>query len=187
MSTEKTPLYSLPSLTTYTGKQIFPLQIVAEEIDIEDIAHALSMTCRYNGHVKRFYSVAEHCVLMVKSEFPGMLEWKLLHDAAEAYLPDVCCGFKPLLPKLVEGEKHILRMIAEKYDLPPFVGEVEARIKLGDRAIRYWEGRALMPDKPNTEWSSLVTPPKVKIKIECWPPEQAERIFLDYYYELFED
>jgi len=51
-------------IQTYTGKPFWILEPHADDIDIVDIAHALSMLCRYNGHTKRFYSVAEHCYLL---------------------------------------------------------------------------------------------------------------------------
>ena len=49
-------------ITTYTGVHFTPTEPKAEDIRIEDIAHALSMICRGNGHVKTFYSVGEHCI-----------------------------------------------------------------------------------------------------------------------------
>jgi len=49
---------------TYTGMKFYPMEPNPSDICIEDIAHALSMQCRYNGHTLQFYSVAQHCVLM---------------------------------------------------------------------------------------------------------------------------
>ena len=51
-------------LQTFTGKAFFPLDPRPEEMDIFDIAHALSNLCRYGGHCNKFYSVAEHSVLV---------------------------------------------------------------------------------------------------------------------------
>ena len=51
-------------MQTYTGRQFWPIDPRANEVHIEDIAHALSMMCRYNGHCRTFYSVAEHSVLV---------------------------------------------------------------------------------------------------------------------------
>ena len=53
-----------PWIETYTGKQFWFLNPTPEMFDIEDIAHALSMVCRYAGHVTHFYSVAAHCCVM---------------------------------------------------------------------------------------------------------------------------
>lgn len=174
-----------PYIITYTGKKVYPLTMGVGDVSIFDIAHALSNTCRYNGHVSFFYSVAQHSVLLAESKFPGMPQWRLLHDAGEAYLPDVCHGFKPLLPKLIEMEEHILELVAEKFGLPPLAGEVLRKIKIGDSAIIHWEGRALMPIVPGTQWSDDVIPPKVKIKIEGWPPHYAEERFIECFKSIF--
>ena len=86
-------------LQTYTGIQFWPLDPRPEEIDIQDIAHALSLLCRFNGHCQRFYSVAEHSVHVSTILAPEFGLWGLLHDAAEAYLSDIpvwsnnSCGY----------------------------------------------------------------------------------------------
>ena len=49
-------------ITTYTRNHFNPVHPEAEKIDIQDIAHALSLTCRGNGHVSSFWSVGEHCI-----------------------------------------------------------------------------------------------------------------------------
>lgn len=174
-----------PYLITFTGRKVYPLTLKAEDIHIFDIAHALSYMCRYNGHALFFYSVAQHCVLLAESKFPGIPLWKLMHDAGEAYLPDVTCGFKPLLPKLVEAENHILEKVAEVFDLPPLCGKVWEDVKIGDNEITYWEGKALMPEFPGTQWSRDVKPPKVEVKIEYWPPRYAEERFIKCFRKLF--
>ena len=51
-------------MQTFTGRQFFPLDPHPNDVDPVDIAHALSLICRYGGHTRRFYSVAEHCVLL---------------------------------------------------------------------------------------------------------------------------
>ena len=78
-------------ITTYTGKNFRPLNPEMSQIDIRDIAHALSLTCRGNGHVKNFFSVGQHCVYCAKeAEARGyssrVILGCLLHDASEAYL-----------------------------------------------------------------------------------------------------
>lgn len=81
-----------PYILTYSGIQFDFSSPTVEMIDIVDIAHALSNKCRFNGHCNNFYSVAQHCVLMVdalKNESLGVQRQALLHDAEEAYLPDV--------------------------------------------------------------------------------------------------
>jgi hypothetical protein len=76
-------------MQTFTGRAFYPLDPRPEDIDPVDIAHALSLICRYGGHSSRFYSVAEHCVLMSHAVAPEHALWALLHDATEAYLGDM--------------------------------------------------------------------------------------------------
>src|SRR5579885_2784587 len=83
-------------IQTYCGVAFYPLDPRPEEILIEDIAHALSMLCRFTGHVKRFYSVAQHCVYVSHRCDPKDALWGLLHDAAEAYLNDISRPVKSL-------------------------------------------------------------------------------------------
>lgn len=76
-------------IRVYSGGKYYPLDPRPEEIFIEDIAHSISLLCRYNGHIDRFMSVAEHCWILsyqVPQEYA--LE-ALLHDASEAYMSDI--------------------------------------------------------------------------------------------------
>lgn len=87
------------SVWTISGREFHPLAPRAEDVDIDDIAHALSHLCRYGGHVPQFYSVAQHSVLVAarcrevtQSDDVGLAG--LLHDAAEAYIGDVVWPLK---------------------------------------------------------------------------------------------
>lgn len=90
-----------PHIRTFTDKKFYFLDIRPEHICIEDIAHSLSNICRYGGHCKQFYSVAEHsiacCDRMGNGEDASVRLWALLHDAAEAYIGDICKPLKTLL------------------------------------------------------------------------------------------
>lgn len=83
-----------PWIQTFTGKQFWPLTPKAEDVCIEDIAHALAFKCRFGGHCKTFYSVAEHSCRVAEILRPEHQLIGLLHDAAEAYLPDVAAPIK---------------------------------------------------------------------------------------------
>jgi hypothetical protein len=85
-------------MQTFTGRQFFPMDPRPEEVDPTDIAHALSLLCRYNGHVDRFYSVAEHCVHLSYVVPPEHALWALLHDATEAYVGDMISPLKIHMP-----------------------------------------------------------------------------------------
>lgn len=84
-------------MQTYTGRKFWPLNPRAEEVYIEDIAHSLALSCRFNGHCKVFYSIAQHSVLVSQIVKPTQQLIALLHDSAEAYLGDIIRPIKRFL------------------------------------------------------------------------------------------
>lgn len=130
-------------IQTYTGKQFYPLDPDIEEIDIIDIAHALSNLCRFNGHCLKFYSVAEHsCRVAQQCENP--LEG-LLHDASEAYLIDVPKPLKSHLHGYTEIENTLLEMIFLKFGLP---WPMSLNVKKIDSVMLATEKAELMSTEP---------------------------------------
>ena len=123
-------------LQTYTGLAFYPLAPHADVVSIEDIAHSLSMQCRFAGHTRDFYSVAQHTVLVSqKLASPWDALWGLLHDAAEAYLVDLPRPLKHHSRLGVEYrriEERVMRAICERFRLPfnepPGLKEVERRL-----------------------------------------------------------
>lgn len=86
-------------ILTYTGRMVDPLAMTAADVCVADIAHALSQKCRFTGHTVPFFSVAEHCLDVAAAVAdnggtPQEQLWALLHDAGEAYLPDVAAPIK---------------------------------------------------------------------------------------------
>lgn len=160
-------------ILTYTGGRFYPLDPRPEDIDIRDIAHALSLTCRYNGHCKMFYSVAEHSVRMLLEEsLPGLGIWKLLHDAAEAYISDVPKPIKPMLKEFRPIEDNILRVIAERFGLPPYPKD---DIHHSDMVMQATEKRDVIRNN-GPEWVYELPPP-LPGKIVPWSPHVAEFAF----------
>jgi len=87
-------------MTTATGRKVWPLDLRPDEVDLEDIAIALSNLCRFGGRCRQFYSVAQHSLWVadqVKELRPELELCALLHDAAEAYVGDVVSPIKPWL------------------------------------------------------------------------------------------
>ncbi len=104
-------------IRTYTGKTIDVLNPKKEDIDIIDIAHSLSMICRWGGHTKQFYSVAQHSVL-VSLLCPDNLQLEgLMHDATEAYIGDLVRPIKNEIEKYKEIEDNLAKVISEKFNL----------------------------------------------------------------------
>lgn len=92
-----------PQITTYSRKFFDITHPDPASICIEDIAHALSLICRGNGHVMTFYSVGQHCLQCAKEAMARQLPTRLvlaalLHDATECYMSDVPRPMKQLMP-----------------------------------------------------------------------------------------
>lgn len=157
-----------------SGRQFWPLDPRAEEIHIDDIAHALSNICRYGGHASQFYSVAEHS-FYVSNFVPAELALTgLLHDAAEAYLGDIPRPLKgqPVMAGWREAETRLEAAIAERFgiELP-----MPAAVKDIDNRIIIDEWAALMPD---FDADIGVSGQPLLVPIMGMSPEQARGMFL---------
>lgn len=134
---------------TYTKKMFDPLRPKAELVDILDIAHALSMLCRANGHFRSFYSVGQHCINCAKEAaargYSKRLQLAcLLHDASEAYLSDVTRPVKAELPKYKEIEEPLQEMLWNLWLDTPLTGEEKKKVFEIDDAILAHEFVSLM-------------------------------------------
>mgnify|MGYP001559998631 FL=1 len=171
-------------ILTFTGKRIYPLDPRPDELDIYDIAHALSLQCRFNGHVRVFYSVAEH-LLRVSRILPAEFAlWGLLHDTPEAYLGDLVSPIKydkKFGKEYREAEKRLMGVIARNFGLTP---AAEPRtVKFADRILLVTEARDLMDGKAIFSKRYRAIEPLEKRIVPMFS-EQAEQAFLDRYYEL---
>ena len=104
-------------IRTLSGKKFWPLNPRPEDVDITDIANALSLMCRYNGHLPYLYSVGQHSLNVYYRSEKNI--WGLLHDATEAYLPDVPKPIKAQMPYFTEIEWRLHTVIAEALGLDP--------------------------------------------------------------------
>ncbi len=170
-------------IQTFTGRQFFPLQPRAEDICIEDVAHALSLMCRYTGHTRSFYSVAQHCVIASNIVPPEDARWALLHDAAEAYLADIARPIKGLLPGIKEIEARIEAAVAERFGLALPMPD---SIKRADLVLLATERRDLM-SAPPAEWTAIEGIEPLPERIAPWPPHIGECLFMRQFQHLFGD
>jgi hypothetical protein len=165
-------------MQTFSGRQFWPLDPRADEVFIEDIAHALSMACRYGGHCNSFYSVAEHCVHVSHVVPPEMALVGLLHDASEAYVADVIRPIKPHLTGYKAIEDRVWSVIAERFGVPV---DLPPEVKLADNAVLLAECAINMKPHP----APLCVPGEpAAVTIRCWLPAEAERAFLGRFREL---
>lgn len=165
-------------IQTASGRQFWPIDPRANEVFIDDIAHALSMLCRFGGHALRFYSVAEHCVLLSRVAEPQDKLWALLHDASEAYLVDVPRPIKPYLYGYEAAESRIMRAVMERFNLHL---DMPQRVKEIDHAILMDERLQVMATPP-VPWSTDGAP--LGVKLQFWSPEIARFEFLSTFYQL---
>lgn len=169
-------------IETYTGKKLFFLNPHPDDIVIDDIAHALSNQCRFSGHCKEFYSVAEHSVYVSK-----LLESKyklagLFHDAAEAYICDIPRPLKALLPEYMEVEDILMQSISDKFE---FEYPLYKEVKWADIAQLQVEADHLMRSRGREYEDILQVDTGYKgLAPSCYSPDIAKNFFLDYYYEL---
>lgn len=121
-------------IRTSSGVKFYPLNPDPQGILIEDIAHALSLLCRGNGHVKVFFSVGQHCIHCAKeAEQRGystrLILACLLHDASEAYLSDITRPVKQHLQDYCRYEEHLLEVIYKKFLGSPLSQEEQKLVK----------------------------------------------------------
>ena len=104
-------------IVTRSGRRFYYEDITEDSIDIDDIAHALSNTCRYGGHIDRFYSVAQHSVIVSELVPAEYRMAALLHDASEAYISDIVSPAKRMLGDYQKLEAKITEAINKKFNI----------------------------------------------------------------------
>lgn len=166
-------------VTTYSGARFFVDECNIQDIPIEDIAHALSMNCRFNGHLEKFYSVAEHSVIVSELVSDEDALSALLHDVSEAFVPDMPRPFKCMIEGFDAYEERIQKAVAEhygtKYPLPEHVQWV-------DKNIVRTEAEELYKSPPS--WVEYYDQVCLKGMIVGHPPKIAKEIFLAEFYRL---
>jgi hypothetical protein len=167
-------------IQTYASVEFYPLDARPEEINIGDIAHSLSMQCRFNGHCLKFYSVAEHSCFVSDFASEENKLGALLHDAAEAYLSDMPKPLKPFMQTYLEAEKKLEEKICERFGLKEIMN---AEIKALDTAILFAEAAQNMGPPPK-EWEFKVDP--LPVTLQYWTPERAQQEFMNRYWRLTE-
>lgn len=134
----------MSEIATYTGKMFDPLAPEPALIDIRDIAHALSLLCRANGHFPTFYSVAQHSLACCREAMERGLSKRiqlacLLHDASEAYLSDVTRPVKAVMPMYLELEAPLQEAIWNKWLGTPLTEEERGLVFGIDDDLLYHE------------------------------------------------
>lgn len=185
-------------MTTFTGRQFWPMDPRSDEVDILDIAHSLSLVCRFGGHCLYHYSVAQHSILTALvvdktdsdcpyidgTEFVSLSKNKLalsalLHDASEAYIGDLIRPVKRSLPSpgIAEIESRLTAAIFQRFNIPyPALGVVG----WADEVMLREEHRQVLNDGREWQVDSVDGP---QIEITKWTPEFAMERFLAMFKE----
>lgn len=164
-------------IQTYSGRYIDLLNPKCSDIDIQDIAHHLSMICRFNGACSRFYSVAEHSYHVTSLAPVNLQQAALLHDAAEAYLGDLTGPLKKLLPEFKRIEENLQRVIFGRFGID-LTADDKRQIKRLDLKMLGVERMSLMP-RDGSSWVSLETISIPKFSITPATQEEAKKMFLN--------
>jgi len=171
-------------IQTFSGFAFNPFEPDENKICIQDIAHSLAHQCRFTGHSRQFYSVAQHCVEVASRVRPEFQAHALLHDASEAYLADVSRPLKqrPEFAFYREAEAVLQAKIYQTFGLTP---ETPAPVKVMDKRVLLMEADLLLS---RCEWSwndpalMPLTPAGKRAGWQVLTPLAAEREFLNVYF-----
>lgn len=170
-------------IQTLSGKKFDYLNSTTDDVEIEDIATALSHICRFSGHLPEFYSVAQHSVLCSQIVPPEFAFEALMHDAAEAYCQDIPAPLKALLPDYRRIEERVEQLIRAKFSITP---DMSAVVKYADLVMLATERRDLDIDDGSL-WPCLEgIPASDIIQIVPLRPGQAYGLFINRFNELTE-
>jgi uncharacterized protein len=175
-----------PYLQTISGRFVNPLDPDLDQIEIGDITRALANTCRFGGHCRSFYSVAQHSVIVSElvERRGGDVEdvfAALMHDAAEAYLGDMPHPLKhrsALGEAFKAAEKHLEQALQARFAIKADVPE----IKRADRALLATERRAFSTE--DWHWPELDGIEPLELELTAWSPDEAAARFRARYEEL---
>jgi uncharacterized protein len=150
------------------GRRFWPLEPRAEDIHLDDVIHALSNLCRYGGHTREFYSVAQHTVYVAHRTPQPLRKWALVHDFSEAYLVDMPRPIKhqPEFEFYNVAEGRIQRAVFERFGLR---GDLPAEVKQIDADICYDEMHDMLADSEG----HYVPMRERKLVKYGWPPDHA--------------
>ena len=170
-------------LATFTGKKVYPLEPRPEQFCIEDIAHHLSNMCRFAGATGRFYSVAQHCVLIMQQVPDDCKKFALLHDASEAYICDLPAPLKHCkeLDDYCRIEDKMTQVILQALgDSDTWSHNIYRTVKQADMRMRQTEAEELGVD--SSEWGEHFE--RYDLEITPWSPIAAKAEFLWKWAEL---
>lgn len=157
------------------------LDMEQSQYTMEDVAHNLSMICRFNGAVKKHYSVAQHAYIISHMVDEKYALQGLVHDNQEAFLGDMCSPLKRIMSdfKTLENkaETFMLKKLGLRFPL-------HSSVKLNDLRLLAAEIRDLQPEA--ADWAGIIDIEPYEKKIVPWSAKKAKEKYLERFYELTE-
>lgn len=142
-------------------------------ITLNAIARGLANTCRFGGQCRKFYSVAEHSILVSRIVDPEFAVWGLFHDAAEAFICDMPKPLKEMLPDYKAMEQRIERNV---FDALGLEGNIPPPVKVADRIALATEQRQLCENDDDWHWTADADP--LDVLLSAYSPQAAYEAFL---------
>lgn len=171
-----------PDILTSEGRYFNFVTPEQNIFGVEEIAHALAHVCRFAGHTREFYSVAQHSVHASYLVHREHALAALMHDAAEAFIGDVTSPLKQLLPAYKVIEKRLERVIFAKFGL---AWPMHPDVKRADLIMLATEQRDLMPAHADQwEWELTGDIRPLPVTISPVAPSVAKQWFLQRHMEL---
>lgn len=177
-------------IQTKSGETFDPNTGKVTKILLEDVAHSLSNICRYAGHCRSFYSVAEHSVLVSRivaalwPDDPEAIRAGLLHDVTEAYVTDMPTPIKILIPEYNEMEAKLERQVIKHFGLKTS-NELWRRVKIADVTALATEAQALFDNFDASDYLQTLTPMPDLLHLDFpLQPGRAKKLFLREYEKL---
>lgn len=169
----------MTQILTATGKRFDLYEPDADLIDPRDISHSLSNLCRFNGHTREFYSVAQHCCIVADLVPEEDKLAALLHDSTEAFVGDMVRPLKEWMHAFQDVEHWIWERICTRFNLDL---TLPASVHHADLVALATEHRDLMPPDPAT-WDCLFGIEPAPERIRPWSPTEAR---LTYHQRLMD-
>lgn len=169
-------------IALHSGKIVDLDNLRVNDIDIEDIAHSLSMICRFNGHTSEFYSVAQHSILVALISPDDLKLDGLLHDATEMLIGDIIRPIKHLFKDYIALENRLWSTIASRYGLND---PMDPRIDFADKTALKAELKRFMPNGHEIANSAFAAYPDISFHIESWNHEVVKTLFLEKFNRYF--
>ena len=182
----------MSAMNTFTGRIFDPMKMTKQDVCVEDIAHALSLVCRGGGHIRYFFSVAQHSINCANEA--AARGWSvrivlscLLHDASEAYIADIIRPVKPYLSNYLDIEAQIMEVIYDYFGLADLTEEEKKRCKQIDDEMMEHELHKMMPGEERRPVPELKSEPdfrerpyrEVEEEFKCMAAKCMENLSAD--------